>query len=260
MQKKFSVFISSPYKGMQDVRATVSTAVAEVKCIPEGMELFPVSTGNKWVMIRNAIRMSDFCIVILGGRYGTAVPEEFLKRADGAGFPGVGYTELECRYAEKRGIPVLPFLHTSPEEMLVGEAASGETDEKWGKLQAFRARLERGSPGYWESPLDLRENVKNALHQSMRIHSNRPGWVRGSHLEHAEGEAKRWKEKSERLEEKAERLEKENEELRKKSLPPFPMRTLPVGLEGAVKPDVERGIGLQSVDLDPLGPLGKPKK
>ena len=179
--KKFSVFISSVYKGMRETRAMVAAAVAETQCIPEGMERFEISAqNNKWVVIRNAIAQSDFCIVILGGRYGSIVPDEFVRKTGGLASPGVGYTELEYLFAHKKGIPILPFLHTSPKDMLVGEAISGETDEKWEKLQAFRNRLERGVPGYWSSPEDLHREVKDAMHRALQKHaSRRTGWVRG---------------------------------------------------------------------------------
>lgn len=186
--KKFSVFISSVYKGMRETRAMVAAAVAETQCIPEGMEQFDIGAPNKWVVIRNAIAQSDFCIVILGGRYGSIVPDEFVRKTDGLASPGVGYTELEYLFAHKKGIPILPFLYETPEDMppedmLVGEAASGETDEKREKLQAFRNRLKLGIPGYWSSPEDLHREVKDAMHRALQKHaSRRTGWVRGSEL------------------------------------------------------------------------------
>ena len=183
--KKFSVFISSVYKGMRETRAMVAAAVAETQCIPEGMERFSIGTQNKWKVIQRAINMSDFCIVVLGGRYGSIVPDGIVRAMDGLAHvpPGVGYTELEYHYAIKRKVPVLPLLHETPEDMLVGEAASGEkTDEKREKFRAFRDLLSDGTPGYWTSSDGLHEKVKDAVRVALLEHPNRTGWVRGSEL------------------------------------------------------------------------------
>lgn len=168
--QKYSVFVSSTYKDLREARQQVMLALLKMGCIPAGMELFPASNKDQWSVIQRVIDECDYYVLILGGRYGSIAPDS----------EGMGYTEKEFRYAVKRGIPALAFLHEDPKSLLVGaEENKGETQEKWEALQKFRTFLqEQQSPGYWITPGDLHGTVTTALRNLMDEHP-RPGWVRG---------------------------------------------------------------------------------
>ena len=168
--KKYSVFVSSTYKDLREARQQVMFALLRMGCIPAGMELFPASNKGQWSVIQRVIDECDYYVLILGGRYGSIAPDS----------EGMGYTEKEFRYAVKRGIPALAFLHGDPESLLVGaEENKGETQEKREALQKFRTFLqEQQSPGYWKTPGDLHGTVTTALRNLIDEHP-RPGWVRG---------------------------------------------------------------------------------
>ena len=241
--KKYSVFVSSVYKGMQEARVMVSTAVAEAGCFPEGMERFEVSTRNKWAVIRSAINQSDFFVVVVGGRYGSIVPDQIVRNNAKVGFPGVGYTEMEYRFAKNANIPILPFLSTS-DNLLAKEAMLGETLDGQHKLQKFREILDQGSPGYWENAQDLRNKVEKAVHEALQKHPHLHGWVRGTELNF-------WKDKSDKQEKEIEKLKGQ---LQRPKTQSSQMESL---LDGMLSTEV-RGMGNLEGDDDSSGRMLRP--
>ena len=173
--KKYSVFVSSTYKDLREARQRVMFALLGMNCIPAGMELFPAADESQWKVIQRVIGECDYYVLILGGRYGSIVPDSIALEMS-----GISYTEAECRYALERKIPVLPFLHESPESLLVNEkTGKGETKEKREKLGKFRAFLqENAAPQYWKTSDELYGKVSAAL-VPLLAKSDRPGWVRG---------------------------------------------------------------------------------
>ena len=172
--KKYQVFVSSTFKDLLEARMATSLALLQLGCIPEGMESFAPSDKDQWQTIRESIDGCAFYVVIAGGRYGTIVPETIAPNPEGFSF-----TEMEYRYAKERGIPVLPFLHKSPESLLKGDQEKeGETDEKREKLQKFRAKLEtEKTPGHWGTKGELRTELSRGLSPLLGA-SKRPYWAR----------------------------------------------------------------------------------
>ena len=172
--KKYSVFLSSTFKDLQQIRVEVSLALLKMHCIPEGMELFVADSKNQWQTILETIDRCDYYVVIVGGRYGTIVPSAIASNRD-----GISFTEMECRYAMEQEIPVLPFLHSSPESLLKGEVEKeGETRKKQKKLRDFRHRLETNNTvAYWGGVGELRAELTAGLSEAVK-NIERPGWER----------------------------------------------------------------------------------
>src|SRR5436190_9354466 len=103
--KRYQVFVSSTYEDLQAERQEVIHALLELECIPAGMELFPAANQDQWSLIKKVIDDCDYYIVISAGRHGSL---------DAA---GVGYTELEYRYALETDKPIIGFLHQDPESL-----------------------------------------------------------------------------------------------------------------------------------------------
>ena len=157
---KHQVFISSTYLDLQNERREAMRAVLKLNCIPAGMELFPAADEDSWSMIRRVIDDCDYYVVIIGGRYGSTMPD------------GVSFTEKEYDYAAGRKIPILAFL---PKVM----PASDESAEVREKLLAFQARIKKGkNPEYWATPSGLRAEVASSLATAREQHAA-VGWVRG---------------------------------------------------------------------------------
>ena len=158
---KHQVFISSTYVDLQEERQEAMRAVLKLNCIPAGMELFPAANEDSWSLIRRVIDDCDYYIVIVGGRYGSLMPD------------GVSFTEKEYDYAvERKGIPVLAFLRKSLPK-------STESPEACEKLKKFRARVEQDrNPEFWSTPHELRAAVASSL-AIARESIPAIGWVRG---------------------------------------------------------------------------------
>lgn len=141
MEKRYQVFVSSTYEDLQDERKAVMQALLELDFIPAGMELFPASSEEQWNLIKRVIDDSDYYVLILGGRYGSCNDE------------GMGYTEMEYRYAMETGKPIVGFLHKTPGKISAEKCEDTATGKK--KLAEFRRLAQRMMVKYWTSPDSL---------------------------------------------------------------------------------------------------------
>ena len=161
----YQVFVSSTYSDLKDERRQVSETLAKAGFIPAGMELFPAADQEQLEFIQRVIDRCDYYVVIVGGRYGSLADEN------------VSFTEKEYDYALSKGIPILAFLHGTPEKIEVGKT---DVDAiKVMKLKAFRDRLSAGRlVRQWNNVHDLRTEVLISL---VNESNRRPGigWVRG---------------------------------------------------------------------------------
>jgi hypothetical protein len=149
METRFQVFVSSTYEDLQDERREVMQALMELDCLPSGMELFPAANESQWNFIKRIIADCDYYIVILGGRYGSLSP------------CGIGYTEMEYRYAEEIGKPTIAFLHRDPDQLPAKKTERTVDGQKL--LRDFRKSLERKLCKYWNSPAELGSVVSRSL-------------------------------------------------------------------------------------------------
>jgi len=167
MEKKFQVFVSSTYKDLTEERSEVMQALLELDCIPVGMELFPAADDDQWTLIKRLIDDCDYYILIVGGRYGS------LNKA------GVSFTQMEYEYTLSKEIPIIGFLHKSPDDIPVGK--SEKEPELKLKLVEFKKLVEKKMCRYWDSPADLGSQVSRSLVKLIKA-KPRPGWVKATYL------------------------------------------------------------------------------
>ena len=169
MEKIYHVFISSTYADLKDERKVTSEAVAKAGYVAEGMEIFPASSQTQMTFIKNVINRCDYYILILGGRYGSISKED-----------GISYTELEYRYALSRQIPILAFVHKSPDTL--SKSKKDIEPEKIEKLARFQSELLEGKlADFWNTSEDLAYKALAALSQEVSA-SPSIGWVRGDKI------------------------------------------------------------------------------
>ncbi len=142
-------------------------ALLELDCIPSGMELFPAANESQWNLIKKVIDDCDYYLLILAGRYGSMNSE------------GMGYTEMEYRYALSSGKPIIAFLHRDPGKIIADKTEA--TAEGKQKLQAFRALVEKKHCKHWETAQELGSVVSRSLIQLIKS-TPAVGWVRGGEL------------------------------------------------------------------------------
>src|SRR5882672_805729 len=141
MEKRYQVFVSSTYDDLREGRQEVMHALLELDCMPAGMELFPASNDDQRTLIYSVIDECDYYIVIVAGRYGSIGPD------------GMGYTEMEYRYAVEKGKPVIAFLHRDPQSLPAKLTEQNEEGRQ--KLQQFRELLQTKVCKLWETPTEL---------------------------------------------------------------------------------------------------------
>jgi len=171
MEKKYQFFISSTYIDLVDERKEVIQALLELDCIPVGMELFPAANEDQWTLIKELIDTCDYYLLIIGGRYGSLNSQ------------GISYTQMEYEYAIKKGIPVIAFTPTNPEEIPVGK--TDKDPEKSQKLKDFLELVQQKMCKSYENPKDLGSVASRSIIKLIKKHPA-IGWVRANQLTSAE--------------------------------------------------------------------------
>jgi hypothetical protein len=161
LQKKYQIFVSSPYSDLKKQRSLVNEAIVRMGHIPAGMELF--RTGQEtWDTIRPWIRSSDYFLVLLARRYGTVDQET-----------GLSFTHREVKYALKQGIPTLSFL------LETGANWTGQADSPPDQVDALRKCLKKTTTSrYWCDDSSLVHEVQAEIHRAIQ-EEPRSGWIRG---------------------------------------------------------------------------------
>lgn len=165
-ERRFQVFVSSTFLDLKDERAAVISALLQLEAMPAGMELFPAANDDAWTLIKRVIDLSDYYILVIGGKYGSTDPETEIS-----------YTEMEYEYAVEQKKPVMAFLHSDPDELKVKDA---ETDEQArAKLTAFREKVKQSKHiKTWSNADDLAGKVALSF-ASFKQTYPAVGWIRG---------------------------------------------------------------------------------
>ena len=167
MNKKYTVFLSSTYDDLREERREVIHALLEMDCIPCSMETFPADDDEQFEFIKSIIEECDYYILIIAGRYGSV------------GKNGKSYTEMEYRYAKKKGIPILTFIHSDIGSLSFDKSEKNETNRK--KLKSFMEYASKDKMAkFWNGKEDLAGKVSRAMISIIKRHPA-IGWVRANY-------------------------------------------------------------------------------
>ncbi|MEY2495184.1 MAG: hypothetical protein QOJ45_1676 [Verrucomicrobiota bacterium] len=165
------MFVSSTYHDLTEERLEVIKALLELDCIPCGMEYFPAASEETWNYIQNLIDGCDYYVLIVGGRYGSMTAS------------GVSYTRREYEYALAKGLPVIAFLHGSPEDLPAKKTEQSSGGRK--KLEEFITLVRKHLCKDWSTADQLGAVVSRSLTQLIKRHP-RTGWVKADALASSE--------------------------------------------------------------------------
>jgi hypothetical protein len=205
MIKRYQVFVSSTYADLKEERAKVIQTIMELDCIPAGMEIFPAIDEEQFNFIKKVIDDCDYYLLIIGGRYGT-VSED-----------GLSYTEKEYDYAIEKGIKVLAFIHSNPEEIPLGKSEKDKLVRE--KLEKFKTKvLANRLVKFWRTAEELPGLVALSLSKTIKTYPA-IGWIRANTVINPEvlQELNEQRKLNEDLREKLERIlntEQKSEELK----------------------------------------------
>lgn len=164
--KRFTVFVSSTYSDLQNERKEVMQTLLKMDFIPCGMELFPASSEEQWSFIKSVIDDCDYYLLILGGKYGSESPQ------------GIGYTEMEYRYAESIGKPTISFVYRDIQK-LPGAKLEFNSPQKLEKYQKFREHVMGKLVCLWDDEKDLSIQVSTSMRNLVERFPAQ-GWIRYS--------------------------------------------------------------------------------
>ncbi|WP_423415052.1 DUF4062 domain-containing protein [Hyphomicrobium sp. B1] len=166
MDKRYQIFVSSTYSDLKEERQAVTQALLSLDHFPAGMELFPASDDDQWTLIKGVIDDSDYYVIVIAARYGSISPE------------GISYTEQEFDYAVSSGIPILAFLHETPDELPAKKTDQNDGARK--KLTELRAKVQSDRHvKFWTNADDLRAKVIQAVSAETK-RNPKVGWVRAN--------------------------------------------------------------------------------
>lgn len=165
-EKRYQVFVSSTFKDLQEERWEAVKALMALNCIVAGMEFFSAVDEEQFSYIKSVIDECDYCVLILGGRYGSIAPD------------GLGYTEKEYEYAKSKGIRVIALVYKMPDAL---PPERRETDpEKLSLFNAFRERVcAHCLVSYWTDIRDIQKEVMQGFFTA-RMRYPAIGWVRAN--------------------------------------------------------------------------------
>ena len=167
--KRYQIFISSTYTDLKEERAEVTQAILSINHMPYGMEVFPSANETQWEYIKRVIKESDYYIVIISGKYGSVNSKT-----------GISYTEMEYRYAEELGIPLLAFIIDDNID-LPNSKVEADSDKKQ-KLDNFKRYIEsKQMRKSYKNKEDLALKVITSLTQLFQ-QCPRDGWIRTASL------------------------------------------------------------------------------
>jgi hypothetical protein len=134
-ETKHEVFISSPWKDMEDIRMALIVATSEYGLIPCAMEYFSNSgeSSSNLDKAEKFIRRSDIFALALGPYYGTELSN------------GKSFTQYEFEYAKKYNKPMIILLlsHTKAKE--IRNRPDNKDKEHEEKYWDFRKQFENPS-------------------------------------------------------------------------------------------------------------------
>lgn len=151
----YRVFISSTYEDMKEFRDAAAEALTNVEAVPMGMERFTASTQPVIDKCFEELRQCQFCVCLLGFRYGSLYKDS-----------GLSYSELEFNEAERLGIPTLVFIKS-------GSINSEKIDiSDLSRLDKYKKKLQNSASNRltasFTTPEDLRDKLTRALQNEFK--------------------------------------------------------------------------------------------
>lgn len=171
---RYQVFISSPFKGLEEQRKAAVEAVINWGHIPIALERFSARASSDRVVIKRAIQDSQVYILILGHRIGSLMPDT-----------NITYTEFEFDLARQSGLAILAFIQSS-KEASSQLGVEGAISEKAAEIQRWADFRERIKEHGYAQPWGKDSNFEELVSRSFRILlddtkiEKTPGWVRAN--------------------------------------------------------------------------------
>lgn len=161
-KKRYQVFISSTYQDLKEYRKSVSDEIIFRGHVAAGMEDFTACGEDLETYIKKVIDESDYYILIIGQRWGTALPND----------DSTSYTMMEYEYAKSKGMRIIPMIYNGDKEL---EGNDLEINKP--KLDKFITEISKTVPQYFKTENELIRKVTKAVDNEIKNHPQK-GWIR----------------------------------------------------------------------------------
>jgi hypothetical protein len=152
------IFVSTPSDDLKDIRKIICETLEEQDITPLSMEKLYASPMPPWNELTKQIDQANYLLLIVGDKYGSKDTE------------GIGYTEKEFNYAEKRDIPILAFL----------KEFDKKDENNSTELTIFKSKVsdeEKRTVSFWTNKDEIRPLVikvlKEIKSEKETIHNNK---------------------------------------------------------------------------------------
>jgi hypothetical protein len=169
--RRYQVFISSPFAGLENERKAAIEAVYEAGHIPIALDHFPPTSKSNIYVIERAMESCQIYMLILGHRYGSLM--------EGS---NISFTEFEFNLALKHDLHVLNFI-MDKDIFAQKRAALRATDiadskelSNYPLFENFLQRLSQYFNAYWTAD-NFKYKVGIALATNVR-ECKKPGYIR----------------------------------------------------------------------------------
>lgn len=166
MDRKYSVFLSSTFTDLENVRKDVILKLFMNGYMVNAMESFNARSQKSWDVIQKSIKDSDLFVMIIAGRYGSIVDGE-----------DISFTEKEYNYAVAQEIPILSFIRN--EDVIIAKYHDEGKNRR--KLKDFIDRIRKNKHvKIWNESEDLQIFIVDSIREQIDNDSTIRGWVRGT--------------------------------------------------------------------------------
>jgi hypothetical protein len=169
--RRYQVFISSTFSGLEDARKAAIEAVFERGHIPIALERFSPSNQSDLEVITRAMQGCQVYVLILGHRYGELVPGK-----------DISFTEFEYNLAQQFELKPLIFL-LKPELIQERRQKLDPTNDRDrteigndDRLRKFQERIKGNFRRLWEPGPEFKFIVELALADNLN-NWDKPGFV-----------------------------------------------------------------------------------
>ncbi|QYR21130.1 DUF4062 domain-containing protein [Paenibacillus sp. sptzw28] len=166
MRRKLQVFVSSTFTDLIPERQAAVAAILSAGHIPAGMELFNAGDKTQQEVIKRWIDESDAYMLILGGRYGSLMPDGDKS-----------YTHWEYGYAQEIGKPSFALVLTkSAIQSKITSMDYQDFVQNVDKLDKFRNIVESKVVKHINNATE----IESAILRSLKDIENEPGlagWI-----------------------------------------------------------------------------------
>lgn len=185
--RKLSIFLSSSFRDLKDIRQELVMEILRSGHIPNGMEMFHAGNTRNLAVIRNAITECDIFVLLVGARRGEIVDSGKKEAAEGDK-KEIAYVEWEYELALLLGKPIIVYLLNQDEYNDVRNKLPKDDPERRNDqlLDEFRTKVQQAPDGEgkriveffsYQNIGDLRAKLSSAIKPEYAAVSG--GWVPG---------------------------------------------------------------------------------